>query len=85
MPEAGKNGGSGKAVDGLETCNPGLRRVLADSIPNCIEMAYELAIYQNKHHYYQVPQLAQQDMHALLNSFAPTQGQPGMSNPNTLQ
>jgi spore coat protein CotF len=38
-------------------------------------MAYELAIYQNKHHYYQVPQLNQQDMQALLNSFAPVQGQ----------
>ncbi|SES08355.1 spore coat protein [Psychrobacillus sp. OK032] len=58
----------------LETTNPVVRRVLADSIPNCIEMAYELSIYQNKHHYYQVPQLNQQDMQGLLNAFAPVQG-----------
>lgn len=67
-----------KAATSLETTNPVVRRVLADSIPNCIEMAYELSIYQNKHHYYQVPQLAQQDMQQLLNAFAPSQGQPSM-------
>ncbi|KQL35759.1 spore coat protein [Psychrobacillus sp. FJAT-21963] len=58
----------------LETTNPVVRRVLADSIPNCIEMAYELSIYQNKHHYYQVPQLDQQSMQAMLNAYAPVQG-----------
>ncbi len=73
-----KAGATLKASAALETCNPVVRRVVADSIPNCIEMAYELAIYQNKHHYYQVPQLAEQDMNALLNSFAPAQGQPSM-------
>jgi spore coat protein CotF len=70
-----KMGASSKTMAALEVTNPVVRRVLADSIPNCIEMAYELSIYQNKHHYYQVPQLAQQDMMQLLNSFAPAQGQ----------
>ena len=51
-----------KTMAALETTNPVVRRVLADSIPNCIEMAYELSSYQNKHQYYQVPQLAQQQM-----------------------
>ena len=73
-----KAGASMKAMSALETCNPVVRRVLADSVPNCIEMAYELSIYQNKHHYYQVPQLAEQDMRELLNAFAPAQGQPSM-------
>lgn len=62
----------------LETTNPVVRRVLADSIPNCIEMAYELSIYQNKHHYYQVPQLAEQDMQAILGAYAPAGSQGGM-------
>lgn len=82
---AAKTGASSKVMAALETTNPVVRRVLADSVPNCIEMAYELSIYQNKHHYYQVPQLAQQDMQALLNSFAPIQGQPNMQNPTNLQ
>ena len=73
-----KGGASMKAMAACEVCNPVVRRVLADSVPNCIEMAYELSIYQNKHHYYQVPQLPTQDMTALLNSFAPAQGQPGI-------
>lgn len=80
-----KTAATGKAAAALETCNPVLRRVLADSIPNCIEMAYELSIYQNKHHYYQVPQLASQDMQQILNAYAPAQGQPGMPNQNNLQ
>lgn len=66
-----KSGATGKATAALETCNPVLRRVLADSIPNCIEMAYELSIYQNEHRYYQVPQLKQYDMQNILNSYAP--------------
>src|SRR5699024_5597030 len=78
-----KKGATGKAAAALETCNPVVRRVLADSIPNCIEMAYELSIYQDKHHYYQVPQLNTQDMNILLISFAPSQGQPSM--PKNLQ
>ncbi|WP_307196964.1 spore coat protein [Neobacillus niacini] len=70
-----KSGASMKTMAALETTNPVVRRVLADSIPNCIEMGYELSIYQNKHHYYQVPQLAEQDMNTYRNAFAPAQGQ----------
>ncbi|MFS0574699.1 spore coat protein [Sporosarcina sp. 179-K 3D1 HS] len=77
--DAAKTAASAKTMAALETTNPVVRRVLADSVPNCIEMAYELSIYQNKHHYYQVPQLAQQDMQQLLNAFSTT-GQPGMPN-----
>ncbi|WP_371812508.1 spore coat protein [Sporosarcina sp. Marseille-Q4063] len=84
MLDAAKTGASAKAMAALETTNPVVRRVLADSVPNCIEMAYELSIYQNKHHYYQVPQLAQQDMQQLLNAFA-TGGQPAMPNQQNLQ
>ncbi|WP_163971475.1 spore coat protein [Oceanobacillus halotolerans] len=58
----------------LEVTNPVLRRVFADSVPNMVEMAYEVFLYQNKNQYYQVPQLQQQDMQALKNSFAPIQG-----------
>ncbi len=58
----------------LESTNPVLRRIFADSIPNVIEMAYELFLYQNKHHYYQLPQLEPAEMEALQNSFAPVQG-----------
>ena len=70
-----KSGASMKTMAALETTNPVVRRVLADSVPNCIEMGYELSIYQNKHHYYQVPQLAEQDMNTYRNAFAPVQGQ----------
>ncbi|MBP2239801.1 spore coat protein CotF [Cytobacillus eiseniae] len=80
-----KAGAGSKAMAALEVTNPVVRRVIADTIPNCIEMAYELSIYQNKHHYYQVPQLADQDMQQLLNAYAPAtiqmNGQP--PNPNT--
>ncbi|UQZ36831.1 spore coat protein [Paenibacillus sp. PK3_47] len=55
----------------LESTNPVVRRVLADSLPNCIEMAYEVSLYQNKKGYYQVPQLPQQDMQQMLNSYGP--------------
>ncbi len=78
-----KTGASAKTMAACEVTNPVVRRVLADSAPNCVEMAYELSIYQNKHHYYQVPQLAQQDMHQLLNAFAPAQGTPQGMNVNT--
>ncbi|WP_425505486.1 spore coat protein [Sporosarcina jiandibaonis] len=84
MLDAAKTAASAKTMAALEATNPVVRRVLADSVPNCIEMAYELSIYQNKHHYYQVPQLAQQDMQQLLNSFA-TVGQPAMPNQQNLQ
>lgn len=85
-----KMNASGKTMAALETTNPVVRRVLADSVPNCIEMAYEVSIYQNKHQYYQVPQLAQQDMQQFLNAYAPVQGQGQMGQgqaqmPNNMQ
>ncbi|WP_078394220.1 spore coat protein [Shouchella patagoniensis] len=55
----------------MEVTNPVVRRVLADSLPNCIEMAYEISLYQNKHGFYQVPQLPQQDMQQIQNGYAP--------------
>ncbi|TFJ91845.1 spore coat protein [Lentibacillus salicampi] len=58
----------------LEMTNPVMRRVLADSVPNLIEMAYEVFLYQNKNQYYQVPQLQPQDMQAFQQSYAPTPG-----------
>lgn len=61
-------------VTALETSNPVLRRVFADSVPNLIEIAFELYLYQNKHHYYQVPQLKEADMQMYKNSFAPVPG-----------
>lgn len=72
-----KSTASMKTMAALESTNPVVRRVLADSIPNCIEMAYELSIYQNKHHYYQVPQFPQQDMQQMMQSYAPATGAPG--------
>jgi spore coat protein CotF len=53
----------------LECTNPVVRRVLADSTPNLIEMAYEISLYQNKKGYYQVPQFAAQDMNQMLTSY----------------
>ncbi|KAB7707216.1 spore coat protein [Bacillus aerolatus] len=72
-----KSSASAKAMAALEVTNPVVRRVLADSVPNCIEMAYELSIYQNKHHYYQVPQFAQQDMQQMVQAYAPAMGTQG--------
>lgn len=83
MLAACKSGASHKTMAALETTNPVVRRVLADSVPNCVEMAYELSIYQNKNHYYQVPQLTQQDTQQILNSFAPAQGMPQTTNMNS--
>ena len=64
-----KAGAKSLVTTALEATNPVLRRVLADSVPNCLEMAYELSIYQNKHGYYQVPQLSSTDMKEILTSF----------------
>ncbi len=58
------------AMAALEITNPVLRRVVADSVPNLIELSYEIFLYQNKHGYYQVPQLKEQDMNVMLNSYA---------------
>lgn len=57
-----------------ESTNPVTRRVLADSIPNYLEMAYETFLYMNKKGYYQIPQLKQEDTQQLLQSHttAPT-------------
>lgn len=55
-----------------EITNPVARRVVADSIPNLIEMSYEIFLYQNKHHYYQVPQLQPSDMAAMMQSYDTT-------------
>ncbi len=61
-------------VTALEATNPVLRRIFADSIPNVIEMGYEMYLYQNKNQYYQVPQLSQSDMQSIINTYAPVQG-----------
>ncbi|GGD21680.1 spore coat protein [Pontibacillus salipaludis] len=63
------------SMTALEMTNPVLRRVIADSVPNLIEMSYEIFLYQNKHGYYQVPQLAPQDMNQMLQSYAQTNQQ----------
>ncbi|MCF6136471.1 spore coat protein [Alkalihalobacillus berkeleyi] len=68
-----KSTGSLLGMTAFEMTNPVLRRVIADSVPNFIEMAYEIFLYQNKRHYYQVPQLTPQDMNQMLHSFAPAQ------------
>ncbi|TCP70432.1 spore coat protein [Baia soyae] len=65
-----------RTVAATEATNPVVRRVLADSIPNCIEMAYEIFLYQNKNNFYQVPQLAEQDMVMMQNSFGLATNQP---------
>lgn len=64
-----KVGATGKTAAALECTNPVLRRVLQDSVPNCIEMAYELSIYQNKRGIYQVPQLSPTDMNTMLTTY----------------
>ncbi|WP_342525662.1 spore coat protein [Chryseomicrobium sp. FSL W7-1435] len=55
----------------LECTNPVVRRVLADSVPNFIELGYELAIYQNQNHIYQVPLLQQTDADMITQGFQP--------------
>ncbi|MEN1968131.1 spore coat protein [Lentibacillus sp. N15] len=69
-----KSAASAFTMSATEMSNPVLRRIFADSVPNMIEMAYEVFLYQNKHQYYQVPQLQPQDMQAFQNSYAPIQG-----------
>lgn len=59
----------------LEATNPVMRRIFADSVPNLIEMAYEIFLYQNKNKYYQVPQLKDEDMQIYMNSYAKMEGQ----------
>lgn len=71
---------TGKVSAALETTNPVVRRVLQDSIQNCIEMAYELSLWQNKNGYYQVPQLSQQDMQTMLNMYGQAEKAKDMPN-----
>ena len=71
-----KSDASALTMASLEVTNPVVRRVMADSVPNFIEMAYELFLYQNKHQYYQVPQFSEQDMQTLVNSFSTSTGSP---------
>jgi spore coat protein CotF len=72
---------SDKARAACEVTNPVVRRVIADSIPNCIEMAYEIFLYQNKHGYYQVPQLPQNEMQQLVSAYAPANRQASTERP----
>lgn len=58
----------------LESTNPVLRRIFADSIPNVIELAFEVYLYQNKNQYYQVPQLSEQDSQAVISHYGPVPG-----------
>ncbi|UOQ95727.1 spore coat protein [Halobacillus shinanisalinarum] len=67
---------SSMTMAALEITNPVLRRVVSDSVPNLIEMGYEIFLYQNKHGYYQVPQLSQQDMTTILQSYTQAQQNP---------
>lgn len=55
----------------VEVNNPVVRRVLASQVQHYIEMAYEIFLYQNKHAYYQVPQLDRSDMQQMLMAFVP--------------
>lgn len=55
----------------LECTNPVVRRVVADSVPNLIELGYELSIYQNQHHIYQVPLLKEADSSMIIQNFQP--------------
>lgn len=55
----------------LETTNPVVRRVLADSVPNLIELGYELSIYQNQNHVYQVPLMPENDAQVIRQNFQP--------------
>lgn len=75
-----KMGATGKTGAALETSNPVVRRVLQDSVPNCIEMAYELSLYQNNKGYYQIPQLAPQDMQTMLNMYGQAEKAKDMPN-----
>ena len=75
-----KVGATGKTAAALESTNPVVRRVLQDSVPNCVEMAYELSLYQNKRGYYQVPKLSPTDMNTMLTCFGQGEGAKNMPN-----
>lgn len=73
-----KTNASVLTMSALEVNNPVVRRVLASQVENYIEMAYEIFLYQNKHTYYQVPQLETSDAQKMLNAFAQSTGHPQM-------
>lgn len=75
-----KASATGKTSAALESTNPVVRRVLQDSIQNCIEMAYELSLYQNKKGLYQVPQLSPADMQTMLNMYGQAEKAKDMPN-----
>lgn len=75
-----KAGATGKTGAALESTNPVVRRVLQDSIPNCIEMAYEISLYQNKQGVYQVPKLSPTDMNTMLHMYGQAQKAKNMPN-----
>lgn len=68
-----KSTASSFTMTALESTNPVLRRIFADSIPNVIEMAYEVFLYQNRHQYYQVPLLQPEEMQMIENGYSPIQ------------
>lgn len=59
-----------------EITNPTVRRIVADTVPNFIELAYEIFLYQNKHQYYQVPQLKEADAQAMTSAYQSVKNQP---------
>lgn len=75
-----KTAAVGKTQAALESTNPVVRRVLQDSVPNCVEMAYEVSLYQNKRGIYQVPQFAQNDMTTMLNMYGQAEKAKNMPN-----
>lgn len=75
-----KTGAMAKTTAALESTNPVVRRVLQDSVPNCVEMAYEVSLYMNKKGEYQVPQLSNADMMAMLNMYGQAEKANNMPN-----
>lgn len=75
-----KMGATSKTSAALEATNPVVRRVLQDSVPNCIEMAYEISLFMNKKGWYQVPQLSTEDTMAMLNMYGQANGAKNMPN-----
>ncbi len=76
-----KTSATDKARAACEVTNPVVRRVIADSIPNCCEMAYEIFLYQNKKGHYQVPQFPSTVMQSMMASYAPATPSENMTAP----
>ncbi|WP_312853836.1 spore coat protein [Thermoactinomyces mirandus] len=77
-----KTSAADKARAACEVTNPVVRRVIADSVPNCCEMAYEIFLYQNKKGYYQVPQFPANVMQTMIASYAPATPSGNTAPPN---